>query len=99
MLIALHLAGMWLTFAASAWVIGGPLARLALTLRRREQEIARLRGQIEARQRAGSASGPAVRPPRRDGAVEIPQLGTKHSLNVSVTAGMVIWEFAKRLML
>ncbi|MBP9610130.1 MAG: sensor histidine kinase, partial [Laribacter sp.] len=32
MLIALHLAGMWLTFAASAWVIGGPLARLALTL-------------------------------------------------------------------
>ena len=43
MLIALHLAGMWLTFAASAWVIGGPLARLALTLRRREQEIARLR--------------------------------------------------------
>ena len=32
-----------------------------------------------------------------DGAVEIPQFGTKHSLNVSVTAGMVIWEFAKKL--
>lgn len=32
-----------------------------------------------------------------DGAIEIPQFGTKHSLNVSVTAGMVIWEFAKRL--
>jgi tRNA G18 (ribose-2'-O)-methylase SpoU len=31
-----------------------------------------------------------------DGAVEIPQFGTKHSLNVSVTAGMVIWEFAKK---
>ena len=32
-----------------------------------------------------------------DGAIEIPQVGTKHSLNVSVTAGMVIWEFAKKL--
>ena len=32
-----------------------------------------------------------------DGAIEIPQIGTKHSLNVSVTAGMVIWEFAKKL--
>ncbi len=32
-----------------------------------------------------------------DGAIEIPQFGTKHSLNVSVTAGMVIWELAQRL--
>ena len=32
-----------------------------------------------------------------DGAIEIPQFGTKHSLNVSVTAGMVIWEFARIL--
>ena len=31
-----------------------------------------------------------------EGAIEIPQFGTKHSLNVSVTAGMVIWEFAKK---
>ena len=31
-----------------------------------------------------------------DGCIEIPQFGTKHSLNISVTAGMVIWEFAKR---
>lgn len=31
-----------------------------------------------------------------NGAIEIPQFGTKHSLNVSVTAGMVIWEFAKK---
>ena len=30
-----------------------------------------------------------------DTAVEIPQLGTKHSLNVSVSAGMAIWEYAK----
>ena len=28
--------------------------------------------------------------------IEIPQFGTKHSLNVSVCAGVVIWEFAKR---
>lgn len=34
-----------------------------------------------------------------DGCLEIPQFGTKHSLNVSVTAGIVIWEFAKREML
>ena len=32
-----------------------------------------------------------------DGAIESPQFGTKHSLNVSVTAGMVIWEFAKKM--
>lgn len=32
-----------------------------------------------------------------DGCLELPQFGTKHSLNVSVTAGIVIWEFAKRL--
>ena len=31
-----------------------------------------------------------------DGCIEIPQFGTKHSLNISVTAGMVIWEFAKK---
>lgn len=28
--------------------------------------------------------------------IEIPQFGTKHSLNVSVCAGIVIWEFAKK---
>lgn len=32
-----------------------------------------------------------------DGCVEIPQFGTKHSLNVSVTAGILIWEFARLL--
>lgn len=32
-----------------------------------------------------------------DGCIEIPQFGTKHSLNVSVTAGIIIWEFAKRI--
>ena len=29
--------------------------------------------------------------------LEIPQYGTKHSLNVSVSAGLVIWEFARQL--
>jgi len=32
-----------------------------------------------------------------DGCIEIPQFGTKHSLNVSVTSGIVIWEFFKLL--
>ncbi len=34
-----------------------------------------------------------------DGCLEIPQFGTKHSLNVSVTAGIVVWEFARLLKL
>ena len=34
-----------------------------------------------------------------DGCIEIPQFGTKHSLNVSTTAGIVIWEFARRLLM
>lgn len=34
-----------------------------------------------------------------DSCLEIPQFGTKHSLNVSTTAGMIIWEFAKHLRL
>lgn len=32
-----------------------------------------------------------------DGCIEIPQFGTKHSLNVSVTAGIIIWEFFNRM--
>ena len=32
-----------------------------------------------------------------DGAIEIPQLGTKHSLNISVSAGIVIWDLFKKL--
>lgn len=33
-----------------------------------------------------------------DNVIEIPQFGTKHSLNVSVCAGVVLWEFAKKYM-
>ncbi len=32
-----------------------------------------------------------------DAFLEIPQLGTKHSLNVSVCAGIAMWEFFKKL--
>ena len=32
-----------------------------------------------------------------DDCIEIPQFGTKHSLNVSVTAGIVIWDLFKQL--
>lgn len=32
-----------------------------------------------------------------DGCIEIAQYGTKHSLNVSVTAGIVIWDFFQQL--
>ncbi|WP_321334027.1 RNA methyltransferase [uncultured Bacteroides sp.] len=31
------------------------------------------------------------------GCIEIPQYGTKHSLNVSVTAGIVLWDLFKKL--
>lgn len=34
---------------------------------------------------------------RCDGCIEIQQYGTKHSLNVSVTAGIVIWELFKQI--
>ena len=34
-----------------------------------------------------------------DGCIELPQYGTKHSLNVSVTAGIIIWEFARQLLI
>ncbi|GHU74609.1 tRNA/rRNA methyltransferase [Bacteroidia bacterium] len=32
-----------------------------------------------------------------DACIEIPQFGTKHSLNVSVTAGIVVWELFKQM--
>ncbi len=34
-----------------------------------------------------------------EGCIEIPQYGTKHSLNVSVTAGIVLWEMFQKLKL
>jgi tRNA G18 (ribose-2'-O)-methylase SpoU len=32
-----------------------------------------------------------------DHCIEIPQYGTKHSLNISVAAGIIIWEFSRQL--
>jgi tRNA G18 (ribose-2'-O)-methylase SpoU len=31
-----------------------------------------------------------------DGSIEIPQFGTKHSLNISVSLGIVVWELFKK---
>jgi 23S rRNA (guanosine2251-2'-O)-methyltransferase len=35
--------------------------------------------------------------PSIDGCIEIPQFGTKHSFNVAISAGIVLWELAKKL--
>ncbi|HNQ37661.1 MAG TPA: RNA methyltransferase [Prolixibacteraceae bacterium] len=32
-----------------------------------------------------------------DGAIEIPQFGTKHSFNVSVSAGIVLWDITQKI--
>ncbi len=32
-----------------------------------------------------------------DGVVEIPQFGSKHSLNISVSAGILVWDFWKKI--
>lgn len=32
-----------------------------------------------------------------DGSIEIPQLGSKHSLNISVSAGIVVWDLFQKL--
>ncbi|MBO7446642.1 MAG: RNA methyltransferase [Bacteroidales bacterium] len=37
--------------------------------------------------------------PLADLAVEIPQFGTKHSLNVTIAAGMVLWEAVRQIAL
>ena len=34
---------------------------------------------------------------RCHGCIEIPQLGTKHSLNISVSAGIVVWDLFQKL--
>lgn len=32
-----------------------------------------------------------------DGCIEIPQLGTKHSLNIAVSAGIVVWDLFQKI--
>jgi tRNA G18 (ribose-2'-O)-methylase SpoU len=34
---------------------------------------------------------------KADFGVEIPQSGTKHSINISVCVGIVVWEVARKL--
>jgi len=36
---------------------------------------------------------------RIDGALEIPQFGTKHSFNIVISAGIVLWDFYQKLSL
>lgn len=36
---------------------------------------------------------------KSDYSIEIPQFGTKHSFNISVSAGIVLWEFYRKLKL
>lgn len=35
--------------------------------------------------------------PLADGAIEIPQFGTKHSFNVSVSAGILLWDVVQKI--
>ena len=35
--------------------------------------------------------------PLVDGCLEIPQIGSKHSLNISVSIGILLWDFAQKL--
>ena len=35
--------------------------------------------------------------PHIDACIEIPQMGTKHSLNISVRVGIVVWDFFKKI--
>ena len=32
-----------------------------------------------------------------DGVIEIPQLGSKHSLNISVSTGVVLWDLFSKM--
>ncbi|NNL79457.1 MAG: TrmH family RNA methyltransferase, partial [Flavobacteriaceae bacterium] len=34
-----------------------------------------------------------------DAAIEIPQFGTKHSFNISVSVGIVLWELFRKIKL
>lgn len=34
---------------------------------------------------------------KADGCIEIPQFGTKHSLNISVSIGVVVWDLVKKI--
>lgn len=36
---------------------------------------------------------------RANGSIEVPQFGTKHSLNIAVCVGIVVWEFVRQMTL
>ncbi|MCG2610775.1 RNA methyltransferase [Flavobacterium sp. SM15] len=59
--------------------------------------------QVEANQRYALVFGNEVKGVAQqaihlcDGVIEIPQLGTKHSLNISVSAGIVVWDLFQKI--
>lgn len=61
--------------------------------------------QLDASKKYAIIMGHEVKGVRQDvvnasnGCIEIPQYGTKHSLNVSVTTGIVLWKFFEQLQL
>lgn len=59
--------------------------------------------EVEAEQRYALVFGNEVKGVNQEvvdlskGVIEIPQLGTKHSLNISVSAGIVIWDLFQQM--
>ncbi len=89
------------TLEAVAWLRGAGYAVLAVEQVEGSRMLDRLR--LDPAGRYALVLGNEVKGVRQDvvdasdGAVEIPQFGTKHSLNVSVSAGIVVWEFFRQL--
>lgn len=89
------------TLEAVAWLRGAGYAVLAVEQVEGSRMLDRLR--LDPSGRYALVLGNEVKGVRQDvvdaadGAVEIPQFGTKHSLNVSVSAGIVVWEFFRQL--
>ncbi len=89
------------TLDAVAWLRGVGYTVLAVEQVEGSRMLDRLR--LDAAGRYALVLGNEVKGVRQDvvdasdGAVEIPQFGTKHSLNVSVSAGIVMWEFQRQL--
>ncbi len=89
------------TLDAVAWLRGAGYTVLAVEQVEGSRMLDRLR--LDAAGRYALVLGNEVKGVRQDvvdasdGAVEIPQFGTKHSLNVSVSAGIVMWEFQRQL--
>lgn len=75
----------------------------SVTLEEMAEKLSSLQGENEARPRIAVILGHEVFGVQQEvidicnGCIEIPQYGTKHSLNVSVTAGIVIYRLSEAL--